>query len=510
MSFFRNMSLLNFLIYIYCNVKLEVLYMSISKNDSLFKQVLIFALVIFIGRLIIIPFSGVMPQDAYYYMYSRHMSLSYFDHPAGVAVLLKTGTFILGNTAAAVKLIAFITSLITLAVIYRLALHFISKQQALIFICVFACTPMLGILSWIVTPDVPMILCWALAVLFIYKADSENKPIWWGLGGVFTGLAFDSKYTAVFILAGLFFYLIAKPDRWRRIFSIGIFLYVLAFSLTVLPVFIWNIQNDWASIHFQTAQRLQGLSPSLNPQYPVAVMAIQIFLLLPWLFYYFLKSFRTYKKNNSHYFLVCFSFPMFIFFLLISLFYWVKINWMMPAFITGALLGFQYLSAKQIKWHMITAALFFILFSIEIILYPIPIKSHDTWWGWDRIASETSLLKKETKADFIFATDDYKTSAILRLYLKEKVYAKNIIKEPALQFDFMEEDISLLNRQNALYVCNIKSLKETDVSERLDKVKQYFSDVRMIKTQVVSNIFGRDSRMVKYYFCTGYKAVEKK
>jgi hypothetical protein len=74
----------------------------------------------------------------------------------------------------------------------------------------------------------------------------------------------------------------------------------------------------------------------------------------------------------------------------------------------------------------------------------------------------------------------------------------------------MEEDISLLNGQNGLYVSNIKSLKETDASERLEKVKQYFTDVRMIKTQVVSNIFGNDSRMVKYYFCTGYKGVEKK
>ncbi len=484
--------------------------MGISKNDSSLKYVLAFSLVILLGRLIIIPFSGVMPQDAYYYMYSRHMSLSYFDHPAGVAVLLKIGTALLGDTAAAIKLTAFSTTLITLVVVYRLASLFISKQQALIFICVFACTPMLGILSWIVTPDVPLMLCWALAVLFIYKADTENTPIWWGLAGIFTGLAFDSKYTAVFILAGLFFYLIVKPDRWQRIFSIGIFLYILAFAVTVLPVFIWNMENNWASIHFQTAQRIQQLSPSLNPRYTFAVMAIQLFLLLPWLFYYFIKSLRSYKKNISHYFLVCFSFPMFILFIFISFFYWVKMNWMMPAFITGALLAFQALSAKQVKWHMIAASIFFILFTIEIVLYPIPVKSHDTWWGWDRIASEASLLKKETKAGFIFSTDDYKTSAILRLYLQEKVYAKNIITEPALQFDYMEEDISLLKRQDGLYVSNIKSLKESDVSENLEKVKQYFTEVRLIKTQVVSNIFGNDSRMVKYYFCTGYKGVEKK
>ena len=483
--------------------------MDTSKLDSSAKQVLALTLIILIGRLIILPFSGVMPQDAYYYMYSRNMSLSYFDHPAGVAVLLKAGTSLLGNTPAAVKFCAFFTALLTLFVVYRLAIRFISKQQALIFICIFACTPMLGILSWIVTPDVPLMLFWALSVLFIHKADTEEKTIWWGLAGICTGLAFDSKYTAVFILPGLFLYLLAKPDRWRRIFSIGILLYILAFVITILPVFIWNMQNNWASISFQTTQRAQGSSLSLKPQYPFEVLAIQMMLLLPWLLYYFIKSFRSYKKSSSHYFLICFSFPMFIFFILISFFYWVKINWMMPAFITGALLAFQYLSVKQVKWHMISATIFFLLFTLEIVFYPIPIKSHDTWWGWDRIASETSLLQKETKADFIFATDDYKTSAILRLYLQEKVYAKNIIKEPALQFDFMNEDISLLNGQNALYVCNIKTLKETDISDRIDKVKQYFSNVKEIKTQVVSNVFGKESRMVRYYFCTGYKAVEK-
>jgi len=178
----------------------------------------------------------------------------------------------------------------------------------------------------------------------------------------------------------------------------------------------------------------------------------------------------------------------------------------MPAFITGSLLAFQSLSAKQVKWHIVTAAILFVLAAVELILYPIPVKSHDTWWGWDSIASEAALLQKDTKSDFIFSTDDYKTSAILRLYLKEKVYAKNIIKEPALQFDFMGEDIGILNGQNALYVCNIKTLNDSETPEKLEKVKQYFSDVRLIKSQVLKNIFGKECRMVKYYYCTSYNA----
>ena len=32
-------------------------------------------------RLLLLPFMGLMPQDAYYYMYGQNLSLSYFDHP---------------------------------------------------------------------------------------------------------------------------------------------------------------------------------------------------------------------------------------------------------------------------------------------------------------------------------------------------------------------------------------------------------------------------------------------
>jgi len=34
-----------------------------------------------IFRLLLLPFIGLMPQDAYYYFYGENLSLSYFDHP---------------------------------------------------------------------------------------------------------------------------------------------------------------------------------------------------------------------------------------------------------------------------------------------------------------------------------------------------------------------------------------------------------------------------------------------
>ena len=34
-----------------------------------------------------LPFMGLMPQDAYYYLYGQNLSLSYFDHPGMIGHL---------------------------------------------------------------------------------------------------------------------------------------------------------------------------------------------------------------------------------------------------------------------------------------------------------------------------------------------------------------------------------------------------------------------------------------
>ncbi len=39
------------------------------------------ALAIFLLRTIFIWRMGLMPQDAYYYFYTEHPAISYFDHP---------------------------------------------------------------------------------------------------------------------------------------------------------------------------------------------------------------------------------------------------------------------------------------------------------------------------------------------------------------------------------------------------------------------------------------------
>jgi len=40
-------------------------------------------------RFLVLPFMGLMPQDAYYYLYGQNLSLSYFDHPGMIGYVLR-------------------------------------------------------------------------------------------------------------------------------------------------------------------------------------------------------------------------------------------------------------------------------------------------------------------------------------------------------------------------------------------------------------------------------------
>src|SRR5690606_40206973 len=72
--------------------------------------------------------------------------------------------------------------------------------------------------------------------------------------------------------------------------------------------------------------------------------------------------------------------------------YWVKLNWTMPAYITGILLAVQYIPLKWVRVQIITSLIFHFAFLIQVLFYPIPIRSDDTWWGW---RSEERRVGKE-------------------------------------------------------------------------------------------------------------------
>ena len=486
-------------------------FLPFIKNNKTISWVLGFQLF----RLILLPFMGLMPQDAYYYLYGQNLSLSYFDHPGMIGYILRGFTDVFGTSIFVVKFADFVITSLTILSFYKLASYFLSTQKLQRAIVLLASTIFISILSFNSTPDVPLLLFWTLSLICLYKAIFEEKNGYWILGGIAMGLAFNSKYTALLLQIGLIAFLLFS-NKYRKLFLKPWFWFSLIISVAVtFPVWYWNYQNEFASFAFQSSERTSSISEfKISPKNFFGAIGHQMFLLLPILFLVFITFTYKYIKRAllkfkipqaKTLFLLAFFVPTFVGFFSLTPIYWVKLNWMMPSYITGIILAGMFISKKLLKIQVIFSIVFHLLFSLQILFYLVPIKSDDTWVGWKELALETAQLQEKHPNTFVFSADNYKTSACLNFFMDDKVYAQNIIGLPALHFDYLGDDLATLKNKNAIFIDSDKRFKD---KEKLGKVNPllttYFKNVTELEP-IIIKINGKESRKFWVFYCTDYQ-----
>ena len=461
---------------------------------------------------------GIMPQDAYYFFYSEHLSLSYFDHPPGVAIMLWAFIHILGSEVWGLKLIDFLVTGASLVVIYYLSRQFLSKSRSLNVLFILGSTLLITDVSIVTTPDVPLLLFWTLSLLLMYRAIRSGRIREWVFAGLTTGIAFDCKYTALYLPLALIFYLIlARKDR-RYIFSLQLATFIISFIAVILPVILWNVDHDFASFRFQSGDRMSSiLEFKLRPVYFFATIGHQMLLLLPFLamvigvvFWKHVKRGWNSKAlpDESTLFLLCMSMPMIIAFLMISWIYWVKINWLIPAYTAAAILAIRYMSGRSMKMQMWTAVVFNGLLLAQIAWYPVNIQSDDTYWGWKTLAREVASLKERFPDSFVFSADSYKTTAILNYYLDETVYAGNVIGLHALEYSITDADLSHLHGRNALFIDSRPMVRSFDQEHNPREVLNVYFDELIIQSPIT--LYDRRGRALRQFAvveCRNYRPV---
>jgi hypothetical protein len=482
------------------------------------KPIFIFCFLIFGIRLIFSCLMGLMPQDAYYDFYGRHLALSYFDHPPMIAYLLRLFTTLFGQKVFALKLADTTVTLFTIVAFFQLSKKFLPGDKPWKASALLISTIMISILSLVSTPDVPLLLCWTLSLNFLQEAIFKNKKIYWIWAGILTGLSFDSKYTAIFLMIGLIGFLLISKTRRSLLFSRWFFMFLLSFSIMILPVLIWNQQNGFASFRFQSAGRAQeGLN--IDPLGFIGVIGHQSAILLPFLFFsfcYFLyRIFRRYGiRLNSipedQLFLLSFFIPLFIGFFALSFFYWVKLNWIMPAYISGIIWIARFWNKKWIRYQLIFSLLVHMALAVEIIFYVVPIRSDDTWFGWKEFSQKVDSIQRKYPHSFVFSADDYKTAAILNFYLDGPVYSKNVVGEMALQFDFVGTDLSKLNGKDAIFINSNPRFSnlENEESSIPDSYYDYFYKIIPLQPILISK-HGQVERKWSVFLCKDYHYIKK-
>lgn len=191
-------------------------------------------------------------DETYYWLWSHSLAGGYFDHPPMVAVVIRAGTLLAGDTQFGVRLVSVLLAIpATWAVWRAAAILFRSADVARDAALFFNLTLIVGAGTVIVTPDAPLIAASAFVMWTLAKVVETGKGAWWLAVGLAAGLALLSKYTAFFLGAGIVAWLLTVPEQRRWLLTPWPYLGGLVALALFSPVVAWNVAHDGASFSKQ-------------------------------------------------------------------------------------------------------------------------------------------------------------------------------------------------------------------------------------------------------------------
>jgi 4-amino-4-deoxy-L-arabinose transferase-like glycosyltransferase len=166
-----------------------------------------------------------------------------------VAVWIRAGTSILGDTPLGVRLLAPWAALAGSLLIARAAEDFWPGRKAgITAAALLNATLMLNVGAVIITPDTPLLLFWTAALAALARLIRTGNGLWWLAIGFCCGLSFCSKYTAVLLAGAIGVWVLAVPGARRWLTSWEIYAAAAIGVACAMPVLIWNAAHGWVSL----------------------------------------------------------------------------------------------------------------------------------------------------------------------------------------------------------------------------------------------------------------------
>jgi 4-amino-4-deoxy-L-arabinose transferase-like glycosyltransferase len=423
---------------------------------------------------------NILSFDTYYYWdWSRHLALSYYDGSPLIAYFIRLSTSLFGNTLFALSFVGIVTLAITSGIIYKTARFFLSKTAS----C-------LAMLSWLFAPlvtmdilkqttyDTPLTLFWALTIYYTAKFIKTKQIKELYFIGASAGLMMLSKYTGIVLILALFIFFIFST--YRSVFKTKHC--YLAFCLVLFifsPVIIWNYQNHWQSFIYQLSTH--QIADSVNPLYNtfktlfvIVLPALNIMLIPPFLV-------RSIKRDEINAVLVtlcwiiCITFL--CFYLLASCKTTIRELWLAPYLISSALLFGYCVETTHCRKLALTLIVLYGLISLCILMDNT---SEYNFTNSKKLAFY-HLIQQFNSSDtqlpnIVFTSGWFEARMLFFLKNKPTIYTLGCGNEQN-QYAFWSADIykQIANKtlKEALYI---------DRHDRYDCLEKYFDRCKKIPT----------------------------
>jgi hypothetical protein len=230
----------------------------LTRNTSL----IVLALVTL--RLVAAAVTPLTFDEAYYWMWSKHLAGGYYDHPPMVALVIRLGTMIAGDTELGVRLVSILSALpMSFAVFRASAILFGGVRVAASATILLNVTLMAAVGTLIVTPDSPLLVASSVVLFCLAKVLETGRGVWWLAVGAAVGVALLSKYTALFFGPAILIWLVGIPKLRHWLISPWLYLGGLVALAFFSPVILWNADPQWVSFIKQIGRaRIEDFRPA--------------------------------------------------------------------------------------------------------------------------------------------------------------------------------------------------------------------------------------------------------
>ena len=408
-----------------------------SPNEGrLVRNTVLTILALVMLRLVAAALTPLTFDEAYYWMWSKHLAFGYYDHPPMVALVIRLGTMLAGDTEFGVRLVSILLALPMSWAMYRTAaILFGGQRVAATATILLNVTLMAAVGTLIVTPDAPLLVASSFVLFYLAKVLETGRGAWWLAVGVAVGAALLSKYSALFFGPAILIWLVSVPKLRRWLISPWPYLGGAVALLIFAPVILWNADHRWVSFIKQIGRaRIEDFRPAFIGELiptQIAFATPLVWILGAMGLYALLKrnagAFAARMLINSTFWTIA------LYFVWHSLHARVEANWfapIYPAFAIAAAVAAnltrweprqQRIADFCLRWASPVGILMFALLIVQantgaLSGYRRDATVRSVGVGWRELASEIEAVRARTGAACVLAPD-YGTTGWLAFYL---------------------------------------------------------------------------------------------
>lgn len=294
------------------------------------------------------------PDEAQYWLWSRTLDFGYYSKPPVIAWAIWASTSIGGNAEAWVRAPACLFQAGAAGFVFLIGRRLYGSGVALAAVALYTLMPGIQLSSLVAATDAPLLFFLGASLLaYITFLEAEGRRRLWlaAAFGAALGMAFLSKYAAVYLVIGLVLHAIASADA-RRAWSPGLALTAAAaLALVLAPNLVWNATHGFATFRHTAANaawsgvqlfNLGELGAFVGSQFgvfgpiPLGVLAVGLWL-----------AARRRALDPRDLLLLCFTLPPLAIVMVQAFISRANANWSGAGYLAGAVL----VAAWLIRWR---------------------------------------------------------------------------------------------------------------------------------------------------------------